>query len=101
MAPNRDHPDIVIFPPVIPASALIAMLLLHWLWPLQIPFRPLTFVLGAIICLLSIGCVAWGRNTLVKVGTNVSPLKPTSGIVTAGPFRFTRNPLYVGITALV
>jgi len=101
MAPNRDHPEVVIFPPVIPASALVAMLVLHWLWPLQIPLRLPSVVLGAVICMLGIACVAWGRITLVKAGTNVSPLEPTTGIVTAGPFRFTRNPMYVGITALI
>jgi protein-S-isoprenylcysteine O-methyltransferase Ste14 len=42
-----------------------------------------------------------GQITLVRAGTNVSPLKPTTAIVTGGSFRFTRNPLYVGGTALL
>lgn len=40
-----------------------------------------------------------GQITLVRAGTNVSPLKPTTAIVRS--FRFTRNPLYVGGTALL
>jgi protein-S-isoprenylcysteine O-methyltransferase Ste14 len=30
-----------------------------------------------------------------RAGTNVLPSQPTLSIVTDGPFRFTRNPLYV------
>jgi protein-S-isoprenylcysteine O-methyltransferase Ste14 len=30
-----------------------------------------------------------------RAGTNILPNKPTLTIVTEGPFRFTRNPLYV------
>ena len=33
-------------------------------------------------------------------GTNINPLMPTTSIVTSGPFRFTRNPLYVSLTLL-
>ena len=32
--------------------------------------------------------------------TNVNPSLPTTAIVTSGPFRFSRNPLYVGLTLL-
>ena len=101
MDPISDHPGVVIFPPVIAASALVVILLLHWLWPLDIFLRPVTFALGATLCALGIGCAAWGQITLVRAGTNVSPLKPTTAIVIGGSFRFTRNPLYVGGTALL
>jgi protein-S-isoprenylcysteine O-methyltransferase Ste14 len=37
----------------------------------------------------------------VKSGTNVNPLKPTTAIVTGGPFRFTRNPLHIGVMNLL
>jgi protein-S-isoprenylcysteine O-methyltransferase Ste14 len=57
--------------------------------------------IGIFMCILGVGLAAWGRITLVKGGTNVSPLKPTTAIVTAGPFRFTRNPLYVGVMTLL
>ncbi len=101
MNPERDHPEVVFFPPLIPASVLIVMLLLHRFWPLQISMKPVAFALGGILCLVGIGCTAWGRITLVKARTNVSPLKPTTALVTGGPFRFTRNPLYVGVSTLL
>jgi protein-S-isoprenylcysteine O-methyltransferase Ste14 len=33
-----------------------------------------------------------------RAGTNLDPREPTTTIVTGGPFRFTRNPLYLSLT---
>jgi protein-S-isoprenylcysteine O-methyltransferase Ste14 len=33
-----------------------------------------------------------------RAGTNVDPREPTTTIVTGGPYRFTRNPLYLSMT---
>ena len=33
-------------------------------------------------------------------GTNIDPVLPTTAIVTRGPSRYSRNPIYVGLTLL-
>jgi protein-S-isoprenylcysteine O-methyltransferase Ste14 len=33
-------------------------------------------------------------------GTNINPVLPATAIVTSGPFRFSRNPLYLSLTLL-
>jgi protein-S-isoprenylcysteine O-methyltransferase Ste14 len=38
---------------------------------------------------------------LVRLGTNVSPLQPTTVLATGGVFRWTRNPLYSGGTLVM
>lgn len=35
-----------------------------------------------------------------KAGTRAEPWKPSSALVTDGPYRFTRNPMYVGMACL-
>jgi protein-S-isoprenylcysteine O-methyltransferase Ste14 len=35
-----------------------------------------------------------------RAGTNVRPDQPTLAVVTDGPFRYSRNPLYLGLTGL-
>ena len=100
MEDQLDRPGVVIFPPLIIGLALLSAIALHWLWPLSISVRPVALVLGTLLSLLGVGSAAWGRKILMQAGTNVSPFKPSTAIVTDGPFRFSRNPLYVGITSL-
>jgi protein-S-isoprenylcysteine O-methyltransferase Ste14 len=101
MQDPSDRPGVAIFPPLLMGLALVVVAALQWLWPLPISVRPVALAIGIFMCILGVGLAAWGRITLVKGGTNVSPLKPTTAIVTAGPFRFTRNPLYVGVLTLL
>jgi protein-S-isoprenylcysteine O-methyltransferase Ste14 len=35
-----------------------------------------------------------------RAGTPTNPYKPSSGIVTEGPFRYTRNPAYLSMTTI-
>jgi protein-S-isoprenylcysteine O-methyltransferase Ste14 len=49
---------------------------------------------------LAIAIIIWGRKSLQASSTNISPFRPTTSIVTSGPFRFSRNPLYVALTVL-
>ena len=37
---------------------------------------------------------------MLRAGTAIRPTIPTTALVTTGPFRFTRNPLYVGATII-
>jgi protein-S-isoprenylcysteine O-methyltransferase Ste14 len=49
---------------------------------------------------LAVGIAAWGIQTMQAAGTNVNPALPTTAIVASGPFRFSRNPLYLALTLL-
>ena len=99
---EQPHRAGVIFPPpVLVLLALVAAIALHHFWPLPIAPRALAVALGAAFGVFAIGIGAWGRITLVKGGTNVNPYKPTTSIISGGPYRFTRNPLYVGIQSLL
>ena len=96
-----DRAKIMIFPPVIPSSALTIACILQWLAPLgavaNIDFD-WRVGLGAVIVVAGLALAAAGRRALVRHGTNVSPFRPTIALVTDGVFRRTRNPLYVGVS---
>ena len=90
-----DHPGVVVRPPFLYLAAFVAFLLLRWIFPVPLATDG-TLLLYAGLALAGIGF--WGRAVMVAAHTNLDPAKPTTAIVSGGPFRFTRNPLYVGMT---
>ncbi|HSU14089.1 isoprenylcysteine carboxylmethyltransferase family protein [Longimicrobium sp.] len=61
--------------------------------------RPVAFLVAAAV-LLGAGAVwmAWGLITFRRARTAVIPNRPASSLVTGGPYRFGRNPMYLGMT---
>lgn len=97
---SPDHPGVLVPPPLLFAAGFLVVLLLRWLraWPI-LPSRLVPWVgLGLIALGLALGIP--GRIALKVAGTSVNPWRPTSAIVSSGSYRFTRNPLYVGIIAV-
>ena len=91
-----DSPGVIIFPPVIFYGAFLIGVLVQWIWPLQLASGIWVRVAGGLLIALGLALVGWGSHTMKKAGTNVLPSKPALAIVSTGPFRFTRNPLYLG-----
>ena len=93
-----DTSNAIIRPPVAWALAFVAGLGLDWLYPLPfVPaFMPTAFVGGAIFAIGFVLAI-WAIVTIRKAGTSVETVKPTTTIVVSGPYRFTRNPIYVGM----
>ena len=101
MTTSKDNAGVIIPPPVLYLGALVALVALRWLKPLPI-FAASTFTLyaGAALIGLALGLGVWAVATLRMAGTNVDPRKASTAIVTAGPFGYTRNPIYVGFAVL-
>jgi protein-S-isoprenylcysteine O-methyltransferase Ste14 len=100
MTTSTDKPGIVAPPPLLYAGAFVVVLVFRW-------FRPMPIVGGAaavwpgLACVaLGIGLATWGRRTMQAAGTNINPYRPSTAIVTSGPFRYSRNPLYLALTLL-
>jgi protein-S-isoprenylcysteine O-methyltransferase Ste14 len=95
-----DNPGVIVRPPLLFGAGFIAVLVLRWFWPMPILGHATTPWLGLVLLLLGLAIVIPGRRALQAAGTNVNPSLPTTVIVASGPFRFSRNPLYVGLTLL-
>ena len=96
-----DRAKFVIFPPVIPYSALAIACLLQWLEPLGLLGhidRDVRIWLGLLVVVVGMAIMFAGHRALSQHGTNINPLRPTTALVTDGVFRRTRNPLYVGVS---
>ncbi|HTS87277.1 MAG TPA: isoprenylcysteine carboxylmethyltransferase family protein [Gemmatimonadales bacterium] len=94
-----DIPHVVAPPPLIYGVPLLAGLLLQDLHPMAALSSPWAHVLGPIFVVL--GLLAFpALLAFRRAGTHPEPWIPTSTLVLSGPYRFTRNPMYVGMTAL-
>ena len=90
-----------------PPFFFIAGLLLAWLFERRIHGLPLALQAGSLstlrdvgylLVLIGVGIAAWGMVTFSRAHTAIIPMKPASSLVETGPYRFTRNPMYTGIT---
>jgi protein-S-isoprenylcysteine O-methyltransferase Ste14 len=98
MDDTADTAQVVIRPPLAWGLAVIAGFAVNWLVPL--PFLPVDLPagwLGVIVFVLALALVAWAIVTITKAGPNVPTNLPTTTIVESGPYRFTRNPIYLGM----
>jgi hypothetical protein len=98
MSDTADTAQVIIRPPIAWALAVLAGLALKWLMPL--PFVPGMLPagwLGATVFALSLVLVAWAIATMTRTGSNVPTSLPATTIVETGPYRFTRNPIYLGM----
>ena len=92
---QADHAGVVAPPPLLYGIALALFLFLDWLSPAPILALSLTWP-GAVLLAVGAGLNIWGAYTMIKARTPLNPYRPASAIVTKGPFRLTRNPLYMG-----
>src|SRR5262244_3066430 len=93
-----DTAQVIIRPPLAWGLAVIAGLALDWLVPL--PFLPAGLAagwLGAMVFVLALALVAWAIVTITRAGSNVPTNLPTTAIAESGPYRFTRNPIYLSM----
>ncbi len=87
-------------PPLVYSGALVAGLLLNR--ALRLPFLPRGIARPAGV-VLAIGGLALGGaavREMRRAGTSPRPDVPTRAVVETGPYRYTRNPIYVGMSLL-
>jgi protein-S-isoprenylcysteine O-methyltransferase Ste14 len=56
---------------------------------LGLPF----FVLGIVLCV-------WAIGLFKRAHTSLIPVVPSAALVAEGPYRFTRNPMYLGLALI-
>ena len=98
MDDRADAAQVIIRPPLAWGLAVIAGLALSWLAPL--PLLPADLPagwLGAMVFVLALALFAWAIVTIARAGSNVPTNLPTTTIVESGPYRFTRNPIYLAM----
>ena len=73
---------------------------LEWKWPVRLPFQvspAVTLPAGMATFAIGAAIAGWGWITFRRAGTTRVPGEMSTEFVTWGPYRFTRNPMYLGM----
>ena len=96
---ERDAAAVRVFPPVVPLLAILVGVGLNRLWPLDVgvalPTPGRYWLGGTIVAAAILALGVWPVVLFRRSGQTANPLKPTSSVVERGPYRVTRNPMYL------
>jgi len=89
-------------PPLVFAMGLAAGLVAdRYAFPLVAPVpRPIGLAGGCLVIALGVSIVASARLLFHRTGQSPIPWKPSPELLLSGPYRFTRNPMYLGVTLI-
>ncbi len=97
---ETDSPDVIARPPFIYLGFLILGFGLDRLWPLALLPEVLQYTMGAAPIALGALVMGLAVRRFKAAGTNVQTPLPAIAIVTDGPYRISRNPIYLGMNAI-
>jgi len=101
MKSETDSPHVITFPPLIYILGLFVGLFLRYsVQPLEFLANDYLPAFGWSLILISIVIFAMATKFFIKAHTNVDVRKPTTSIVASGPYKFSRNPIYLSMTLL-
>ena len=97
---SADHAGVRVPPPLIYVVLFGLGLVLHQIVPLT--FLPQAPARVAALLFLSCYVLLFGWSYLLfhRAGTSMVPIKPSAALVVSGPYRLTRNPMYLSLLCL-
>ena len=98
-----DSPGIHFPPPIAYVVPLALGFLAYRWWPVGIvpaQYRPLLATIGWLLVLATVILLLPAYVAFLRARTSLLPHRPARAIVQSGHYRWTRNPMYIAITAL-
>jgi protein-S-isoprenylcysteine O-methyltransferase Ste14 len=98
-AQDRDSPNVLFMPPLMFLICLISGIALGNLLPCGFPWvsDAMRFLGGGVLTLAGFTFVIIGYGRFRALKVTVKTIRPASSLVTGGVYRFSRNPMYIGL----
>lgn len=94
---GNDNPGVVARPPLVFLAFLIVGFAIDWFWPLSVFDPPGSYAYGGLLVGAGVVLMAWGVTAFGRAGTNIPTNRPSTTVVSNGPYNFSRNPIYIGM----
>lgn len=91
----------VIYPPIWLVFGLIAVFVLNEFYPGPRFTSLVGQVVGSVLILSGLALLVYAGGLFRRAGTDLIPFRNVSALVTEGVYRFTRNPMYLGMVAVL
>ncbi len=98
---ERRKVGMLIPPPILLLALAAACAGAQAFWLGGFTFSPTRDVVGGLLLLASVALIASCGRLFRQAGTPFRPTAPATTIVSQGPYRFSRNPMYLGMAGLL
>jgi protein-S-isoprenylcysteine O-methyltransferase Ste14 len=108
MSPDRSgslpaSSGVRVFPPAIYLGGLLIGFVVQFLWPVSLATNggvSLVRIAGGGLLLIGVIFIAAAAMAFRHAGTSPNPTRPTTALTNVGPYRYSRNPMYVGLAVI-
>jgi protein-S-isoprenylcysteine O-methyltransferase Ste14 len=100
MTESPDSAGVRVPPPAFYAIAVLGGYLLNRRWPLPVGEGVIVAAAAWVLTLVWVALTISSVGNFRRSRTSIVPIRPATALVTSGIYRFTRNPMYVGMAAL-
>jgi protein-S-isoprenylcysteine O-methyltransferase Ste14 len=97
---KQGGPNVRFPPPLVFLGFLLAGVALQFALPVAAHAgRMMRAAAGVVLVGSGLGLIVWANQGFRRIGRRPEPWIPSSSLILEGPYRFSRNPMYVGMTA--
>lgn len=98
---HTDNAGVAFHPPFLLLFSIGLGFAARWLAPAEFLPGVLARAVGPIVVAASFGLFLWAAFTMHRGNASIPTNEPTNSLVFRGPFRFSRNPIYLGMVSLL